>query len=111
MDMGEPVVMGTTDPAPVQDLTAPAPTCPAGFDYPGTIGGLCNKIHELRADVENNKVELVSLTEGRCTANMLFIEALKEHKIAIDIVGQLIDMASNFDANAEPSSFAQTEAI
>jgi hypothetical protein len=32
---------------------------------------------------------------------MLFIEALKEHKIAIDIVGQLIDMSANFEVNAE----------
>ena len=72
---------------------------------------MCQKIHQLRADVENNKVELVSLTEGRCTANMLFIEALKEHKIAIDIVGQLIDMTQNFDHMAEPNSFVQTEAI
>ncbi len=103
--------MGAQDPAPVQAETAPAPTCPSGFDYPGTIEGLCNKIHQLRADVENNKEELVTLTEGRCTANMLFIEALKEHKIAIDICGQLIEMSQNFEHMAEPSSFAQTEAI
>jgi len=42
---------------------------------------------------------------------MLFIEALKEHKIAIDICGQLIEMSQNFDHMAEPTTFAQTEAI
>merc|ERR1719446_24217 len=90
MVMGAPMV--DTPPTAEAD-----PACPVGFDFAGQIDGLCRKIHTLREDVENNKVELVSLTEGRCTANMLFIEALKEHKIAIDICRQMIDMSQNFD--------------
>ena len=87
--------------------------CPApGFDFPTAIQDLCDSIEDMKASVAESQAELGSLTDGRCTANMLFIEALKEHKIAIDIVGQLMDMSANFEhMSEEPASFAQTEAI
>jgi len=77
--------VGGIDPALLNE--EPEHFCPVDFDYAETVSGLCDQIHDLKESVENNKLELVSLTDGRCTANMLFIEALKEHKIAIDIVG------------------------
>lgn len=72
--------------------------CPDPRDYDAENHVLYDRIANLRRWKETNEAELLSLSEGRCTANMLFIEALKEHKLAIEIVGELITMSGNFDS-------------
>lgn len=71
--------------------------CPEPRDYDAENHVLYDRIANLRAWKETNEFELKSLSDGRCTANMLFVEALKEHKLAIEIVDELITMSGNFD--------------
>ena len=58
-----------------------------------------DRIRNLRHWAVESRRELSELAEGRCTANLLFIEALKEHKLGIEIVDELISMSANFDVS------------
>ena len=90
------------DSAGEEDLTTGDQNCwevEDDRDYLSELSTLYERIRNLRHWSVESKRELSELTTGRCTANLLFIEALKEHKLGIQIVEELIQMSANFDVS------------
>ena len=73
------------------------PCNPPKKDYNRLLEKVRRDIAQHEKEVDENTNRLKALQEQRCTANFLFIEALKEHKIAIEIAGKLITMVGGYD--------------
>ena len=75
----------------------PAVPC---VDYTEELGKAQGRVDGLEGELEANEAELDTLSEGRCTANMLFVEALKEHRLGIEILAELQQMVSSYDTGS-----------
>ncbi len=96
-------VSTTSDKAVVSDdETVPEeePECviKSDFDrYETKVAELTKRYDEFVLDVEENATEIDELKKRRCEANMLFIESLKEHKLAIEVVEFLVELIDEYD--------------
>ena len=77
--------MGIVDPS-TGGGEEPDPVCP---DWTNELTSANLQVGQLEAELDANDDELKTLSDGRCTANMLFVEALKEHRLGIEILAEL----------------------
>lgn len=83
-----------------ETTTEEDPECVEEVDfkrYESKVKELQTRHDEFVTDVEENADEIDELKKRRCEANMLFIESLKEHKLAIEVVEFLVELVDEYD--------------